>query len=58
MAIAQIVAGIMQLGVAPFAYGIWIPFLVTFFIVSIILEVRERLKPKDEGGGISYKLLT
>jgi hypothetical protein len=57
MAVAQIAAGILELGVAPFAYGIWVPFVVTFFIVSIILEVRERLKPKEEGGGLGYKLM-
>jgi hypothetical protein len=57
LAIAQIAAGIREIGVSPFAYGIWVPFLVTFFIISIVLEIRLRMKPKDEGGGIGYKLL-
>jgi hypothetical protein len=50
MAIAQIAAGIRELGVSPFAYGIWVPIVVILFIVSIGLEIRERcFKPKPDG---------
>jgi len=60
LAIAQIAAGIRELGGYPFAYGIWIPFPATLFIVAILLEIRERIKEarKGEGGNSPYVLLT
>jgi len=60
MAIAQIAAGIRELGVETFAYGVWVPFLFTFVFVSIALEVRERIKDsrKGDGGNSLYNLLT
>jgi len=49
LAIAQIAAGIRELGVSPFAYGIWVPIVVVLFIVSVVLEIRERcFKPKSD----------
>jgi len=46
MAIAQIAAGIQELGVSPFAYGIWIPIVVVLFIISVVLEIRNCFKIK------------
>jgi len=50
LAIVQIIAGIRELEVANWAYGIWVPFLGTFFILSIIMEVKlatQLEKPLD-----------
>jgi len=47
MAIAQIVAGIQELGTPPWSYGIWAPFPGMFFIIAIILEIRMWTVRKD-----------
>jgi len=56
MAIAQIAAGIKELGVGAFAYGIWVPFVITFFLISISLEIRERCCKEQENQHF-YELL-